>query len=457
VKRLLVSLIGMAAFGAEVRLPEFTRTTLPNGVVVFMVRKPAVPLVSLRVMVRGGVESEPADFAGISGITAQLLRRGTARRTADRFSTELDALGGTFGAFVGDQATTVSGEFLKKDFTAGLDLVSDAVLNPSFPEDETKKSLARAVDGARVQKDNPQAAIASYFRAFFYGPAHPYGRPSDEVSLGKITRAAVAEYAHRMYVGRNLIVLVGGDFDPAVAAAAVKKTFESVPAGTVYDWAKPAKPLPGGRLLLIDKPDATQTYFRIAQPGISRTDPDRTALQLVNTLFGGRFTSMLNDALRVNSGLTYGANSVLDLNREPGAITISTYTRTDTTEKAMDMALDILKQLKTTGINADQLASVKAYVKGLYPTSQLETADQIEGVLGDIELFGLNRGEVDDLFSRIDAVTLERANAVAKKWYGQDQLTFVVLGNASKIRDVVKKFAPSVLELSVKSPGFNAR
>ncbi len=453
-KRLLIGLLAVSAFAAEVRLPPFTKSTLSNGVVVYLVPKPSVPLVSIRVLVRGGVESEPKDMPGLTGVVSQLLRRGTAKRSADQFSAELDSLGGTFGAAANEQALLVSGEFLRKDFAAGLDLTTDALLHASFPEDETQKTLSRSIDAAKSQKDNPQAAIGQYFRAFFYGPEHPYGRPADEAAYKRMTRAAVADYAHRMIVGRNLIVLVGGDFDSAQAASLVKSTFEPVPAGTAYQWAAPAKPLPGGRLLLVDKSDATQTYFRIAQPGVSRTDPDRTTLQLVNTLFGGRFTSMLNDALRVNSGLTYGASSVLDFHREPGAITISTYTRTETTEKAMDMALDILKRLTTTGITAEQLSSVKAYVKGLYPTSQLETADQVETVLGDIELFGLNKGEVDDLFSRIDAVTLERANAVAKKWYGQDKLTFVVLGNASKIRGAVKKYAPSVKEVSVKDPGF---
>ena len=120
----------------------------------------------------------------------------------------------------------------------------------------------------------------------------------------------------------------------------------------------------------------------------------------------------------------------------------------------MDMALSVLKRLNEYGITPEQLASVKAYVKGEYPTQSLETADQLASVLGDIELFGLNRGEVDDLFSRIDAVTLERANALAKKWYRQDNLTFVVLGNASKIRDAVRKYAPTVQEVAVTKSGF---
>lgn len=455
-KPLLASLLLFAAtsFAADVRLPKYTREVLPNGAVLYLMPKPGVPLVSFRIVSRGGIESEPAGLAGLSPITAQLLRRGTVRRTADQFSGELDGLGGQFSASSNEQSVVVAGEFLKKDFAAGLDLTADAILHPSFPDAEVKKTLARSVDAVRAGKDNPQTAIAQYFRAFFYGPAHPYGHPADEASYAKMTREVIAQYARRMYAGKNLIVIVSGDFDPAVAGPAAKKAFGEVSAGAAYSWAKDIPPAGGARLLLIDKPDATQTYFRIAQPGIARTDNDRTALTLINTLFGGRFTSMLNDALRVNSGLTYGAGSLLDLNREPGAITISTYTRTETTEQAMDLALSILKGLNEKGITAEQLSSVKAYVKGRYPAQTLETADQVAGVLGDIELFGLNRGEVDDLFSRIDAVTPEHANMVAKKWYRPENLTFVVLGNASKIRETVKKYAPAMKEVSAKTPGF---
>jgi predicted Zn-dependent peptidase len=114
----------------------------------------------------------------------------------------------------------------------------------------------------------------------------------------------------------------------------------------------------------------------------------------------------------------------------------------------------VLKRINAKGITTEQLSSVKAYVKGTYPRQALETSDQLASVLGDIEIFGLNRGEVDDMFSRIDAVTLEQANAVAKKHFQPENLTFVVLGNASKIRDSVKKYAPTMKEVSVKEPGW---
>ncbi len=446
----------MSAFAADVRLPKYTRETLPNGVVVYLMPKAGVPLVNFRVVVKGGMESEPVGSAGLSSVAAQLLRKGTAKRTAVQFSNELDGLGGEFAASSNFQSTVVGSEFLKKDFAAGLDITADAVLHPSFPEAEVKKTVAQMVDAAKSIKDNPQAAIAQYFQAFYYGPGHPYGRPEDETTLGGLTREKIAEYVKRMYVGTNMIVIVGGDFDSAMAGPVVKRVFGEVPAGSPYTWAKEVATAShsGVRLLLIDKPDATQTYFRIAQPGISRMDPDRTTVQLINTLFGGRFTSMLNDELRVNSGLTYGASSGVDMNREIGAISINTYTRTETTAKAMDMALNVLRRLSEKGITAEQLASVKAYVKGTYPTQFLETADQLTNVLGDIEVFGLNRGEVDDMFSRIDAVTLESINAVAKQHFRTGNLTFVVLGNAAKIRSDVKKYAPSMKEVSIKDPDF---
>ena len=457
-KSALLMAAASLVFG-QAKLPQYTKDTLPNGATILMMPRSGVPLVHFRVLVKGGIESDPADKAGLGNVTASLLRRGTAKRSAEQFAEELDYLGGSFNAGLDGQmgsATAISSEFLSKDFDPGLDLLSDAVLHPAFTDTEVRKELARRVDAAKSVKDNPQASIGLYFRGAFFGKGHPYGTPADELSYGRMSRGDIVDYHAKLYCGKNLMVVVTGDFDPAAAKAKLTKVFGTAPAGTEYSWAKAVTPARRGQMLLIDKPDATQTYFQIVQPGIDKKNPDRTTLEVINTLFGGRFTSMLNDELRVNSGLTYGAGSRLDQDRLTGAISISTYTKTDTTVQAIDMALAVLKRLNEKGITAEQLASSKAYVKGLYPTRNLETMDQLANVIGGIELYGLGRDEVDGYFARIDAITLDKANATIKKYYQTGDLTFVILGAADKIRDQVKKYDPRAREVPAKAAGWGA-
>ncbi|HLG97742.1 MAG TPA: pitrilysin family protein [Bryobacteraceae bacterium] len=454
---LLLALAPVSLLG-QVRLPAFTQQVLPNGVTVDLMPRSGIPLVGFRVLINGGAEAEPANLSGLATITAQLLRKGTAKRTADQFSEELDFLGGTFQTPESTESptTVITAEFLKKDFDRGLDLVSDAVLHPSFTEPEVRKLLAQRIDAAKSIKDNPQAAIGMYFASFFFGPDHPYGRVADETTLSRIQRQDIAAFHARNYCGKNLIVIVSGDFDPAAAAPKIREAFAGAPAGDAFQPLKaPAIPT-GARLLLIDKPDATQTYFYIGEPGIGRTSPDRAKLMLVNLLFGGRFTSMLNEELRVKSGLTYGATSIVQQPRLPGATIIASFTKTDTTEKTIDMALEVLKRLREQGITADQLASAKAYLKGTFPPQRLETTDQIASVLGDLAVYHLGKADVDDFFSRIDAVTVDEANATARKYFRDENLTFVLLGNASKIRDAAKKYAPKMIEVPIGKPGFSA-
>lgn len=454
-RRILLALAFCAALGAQVKLPPYTREVLPNGTVTYYMQRSGIPLVRFLVLVKGGSESDPPERAGMASVTAELLRRGTAQHTAAQFSEDLDSLGGAFSAGADEQSTSISAEFLSKDFNRGLAMVADAVLHPTFPDAEVNKVVAQRVDGLKSSKDNPSSAIRPFFATFFFGNAHPYGRVPDEASYDRIRRAEIVEDHKKLFVGKNLIVIVAGDFDPAAAKAKVTETFGPVPAGNGFQFmANATVPRPAGtRVLLVDKPDATQTYFTIAQPGVRRSTPDRVPLILVNTLFGGRFTSMINNALRVESGLTYGASSRVQMGRLDGAIEINTYTKTETTEKAIDMALEVLKGLGDKGITADQLASVKAYVKGEYPTRAIQTADQVANLLGEMELYGLGRDDVDQYFARIDAVTLEQANAVARKYYRTDNLTFVLLGNAAQIRDVAKKYGP-VVEKQAKAPGW---
>lgn len=458
-KPALMLLMAGAAFlwAQNVKLPQYTRETLPNGAVVLLMPRAGVPLVHFRILVKGGVEAESPQTAGLAGLTAQLLRKGSSKRTSDQFAEQLDFLGGTLVSQQQGSFTSITAEFLKKDFDAGLDLLADATLRPTFPADEVRKEIARRVDGIKSAKDNPQQAISQYFQPAFFGRQHPYGNPPDESTLARIQRADLVDYHAKLYRGPNLIVAVTGDFDPAAAKAKLAQTFGAAQSGDAYRWKPSPTLVRRSQLVLIDKPDATQTYFLIAQPGIDRANPHRVPIELVNTLFGGRFTSMLNEELRVSTGLTYGASSMVRESRLQGPIIISTYTKTETTTRAIDLALEILKRLNEKGITAEQLASVKAYEKGTYPTQSLETIDQLANTIADLEFYGLRRDDVDGRFAQIDAVTLAEANAVAKKYFRSNDLTFVVLGASEKIREQLKKYDPKPVELSAKDPGWGER
>lgn len=451
---LLLALLASAVASAQVKLPPYTRQTLPNGLVTVLSAKHDVPLITVSAVIRGGSEADPAAEAGLADLTAELLRRGTATRTAEQFAQELDFIGAEFRTAIDAQSTTVSIEFLAKDTDRALELFLDALLHPAFAETEFKKARDQKVAAVKALKDEPSRVIPLYARTFFFGRNHPYGHPADELSLSAITRDQVIGYHKQLYTAKNIFLVGVGDFAPEAMLAKLRDRAASLPPGNPYSWkVAPAVKFSKPALLLVDKPDATQTYFSIGQPGIHYTHPDRVALMLVNTLFGGRFTSILNDELRVNSGLTYGASSRMQLDRLTGALSIVTFTKTETTVKAIDLAVSLLGRLREQGINTEQLQSAKAYVKGIFPTENLETADQLAHILGLLELYNLNRGEIDDLFSRIDALTPEQATEVARKYFRSDNLQFTLIGNAAKIRAEVAKYAPAFKVITIDKPG----
>jgi predicted Zn-dependent peptidase len=209
-------------------------------------------------------------------------------------------------------------------------------------------------------------------------------------------------------------------------------------------------------VLLIDKPDATQTYFYIGNVGVARGFEQREALDLVNTVFGGRFTSMLNTKLRVESGLTYGAGSRLVRYTQPGSLAITSFTQTETTVAAIDLALETLERLRQDGLSEDQLTSAQAYVLGQFPP-RLETGPALAGRLADMRFHGLGREDVDGYAVRIGAVDTDTARAVIDSVYPRrEALVHVLIGDAAAIRDDVAKYGP-VTEMRITDPRFSPR
>ena len=183
------------------------------------------------------------------------------------------------------------------------------------------------------------------------------------------------------------------------------------------------------------------------------TSPDRVFVQVINTLFGGRFTSMLNTALRIQSGLTYGARSLFVQRKARGPFAISTFTPNDKTEQAIDMTLDILKRLHEKGITEEELKSAKSYIKGQFPPT-IETSDQLAALVAQLEFYGLNESDINGFYAKVDSMTMADAQRVIKQYFPLDNLVFVLVGKADEIQAVAKKYSPKLDTKTISQPGF---
>ncbi len=453
----LVAALSIAAVSSAqtLKLPPHEKIVLKNGLTLLVMEKHGVPIVSFSAIVKTGSAADPAGQEGFASVTAGLLRKGTQRRTAQQFASDLDFIGGSFDSGADSDYTTISAEFLTKDLDRGLDLFSDALLHSSFPQAEVDKLLLQSVDGIKAAKDEAESVLGTYYAGYLYG-THPYGRPSggDELSLKRIQRDGILKFYSTNYAPSNTILAVAGEFN----AAELKKKLED----TFGAW--PTKPAPamnitapvavkGKRLLLVDKTDATQTYFAIGNVGVSATDPDRVAIRVVNTAFGGTFASLLNTALRIDSGYTYGASSYFQPQKVAGPFTIASFTKNETTVPAIDLALKVLDDLHKNGLTPAQLDTAKKYIKGQFPP-RIETSGQLASRIATNEFYGLDDNEINQLEARIDAVTLESAKQIIEKHFPRENIVFVLIGKASEIAPAVKKYADKQDARKISEPGF---
>ena len=444
-----------AANAQRLQMPAHEKVVLKNGLTVLLLEKHSVPMVSVAGIVKAGGRCDPTGMEGLASTTAGLLRKGTKTRMAQQFAGDIDFIGGTFEADASADYSSFAAEFLSKDTAKGLELVSDALLHPTFPQAEVDKLLAQSVDGVKAAKDSARDVIFEYYEGYLYN-GKGYGRPTggDEISLKKIQRDAIVKFYESYYTPGNTILAVAGDFNPGEMKKKIEDIFGAWPAKAAPAAKEEAAgPMKGKKLLLVNKADATQTYFVIGNVGISATDPDRVAIEVVNTVYGSRFTSMLNEALRVESGLTYGATSFFSLQKEPGPFAMYSFTRNETTGKAMDMALEVLKKLHANGITAEQLSSAKSYLKGQFPP-MIETSGQLARLIVRYEFLGLDDNEVNQFEQRIDRVTPEMAKQIIAKHFPLENLAFVLVGKSSEIAPMVKKYAEKEDAKEISAPGF---
>lgn len=443
------------AAATRISLPDFQTHTLGNGATLILMPRRDVPMLALDVEIRGGSLADPIGKEGTASLLADLLQKGAGKRSAADFAEAVDAVGGRLSVSAGRESIGISAEFLAKDSALMIELVADLLQRPSLDAEEFEKVRTRAIQSIQAAKDSgPDQLISSYGNAWLFGE-HPYARPAggDETSLAAVRLDDVRGYRSAQLGADRAHIAVVGDFDPATLRGELDRALAAWPAaqGTLPAPAA-AAPLAGRRVLLVDKPGATQTYFWLGNVGAAIDAPARTAQDLVQTVFGGRFTSMLNTALRVESGLTYGARARIDRLARPGAASISSFTRTDATAQALDLALEVLDRLHAKGIDQGLLDSGRNYMLGQFPP-QLETPAQLAAELAQLDLYGLGRDEVEGLPGRLAALDPPAVNAARAVFPTRDNLAIVLIGDAASIRKAAAQYG-TVTEMALADPRY---
>ncbi len=436
------------------QLPKYEKFTLKNGLTVYLMEQKEVPLIYVSAIFPAGAVKD-GDKSGLASLTADTLLLGTKNYSKSQLEEKLDFLGTAYNLYTGKEMTSLSMSFINSDLDKVLPILKDIILHPSFEPtefDKRKKRLAMELEQA---KEETGMVINNYYEKFLFG-TNEYGNPisGSKNSVAAITIEDIKAFYHANYKPAESAIAFVGNFKT--------QDMKKIAARYFNDWEGVGKsastsptPLPTyntSRILLVNKEDATETRFFIGQMGIRNNNPDYVAIQVINTILGGRFTSWLNDELRVNAGLTYGVTSMFVPYKSAGTFLISSFTPTATTTEAIDLALKVIDRLHSQGIDEKTLTSAKNYLKGQFPPLY-ETAGMLANFLTTMFFYNLNDSFINSFQKTVDELTVEKAREIIQKYFPKDNLQFVLIGKASEIKDKIKKYGEIQIK-EIKADGF---
>lgn len=451
---IVIIILSTTAF-PQFKLPEYETITLDNGITVYLMEKKDVPLISFSAVFDGGVIKD-GSTSGIASFTAEAIRFGTTNYTKSQIDSIFNFYGSSISTYATADYSGLYTQFMKENTETLLSVVKEIILTPTFPEAEIEKRKQRWIAELEQAKESPRSVIGSYFNKFLFGDS-PYGNPVDGTKSGitTINIEKIKDFYSTNYRPESSAIAVVGDFNSSEMKKIIEKYFggwKNNSPKMLSDIRMWNKTFDSPAVYLINKENATETTFMIGGYGISMSNPDQTQLGVINTILGGRFTSWLNDELRVNSGLTYGARSRFAQYKSSGTFYISTFTANKNTEAAIDLALKTYQRLFENKIDERTLASAKNYVKGQFPPDY-ETIGSLAGFLTQKYVYGLDDSIINNFENEVNELTIDKANELIKKYFPKDNLQFVLIGKASEIKDTVSRYG-KVTERNIEEDGY---
>lgn len=419
-------------------IPSVRASRLASGAALKVVEQRELPLVHITLQFAGGGRLDN-DMPGLASFVATMVREGAGTRDANALQSELAYLGATLAANADWDNTSLTLRVAKRNLDAALDLMADVVLRPTFAAADVRRQRDLRLAALLQQKDQPRTLATMTFNRALFPAGHPYRQSlgGDSTSTAALDSAVVRAFHDGAYRPLRATFTVVGDIDEAEARSLLDRRF-----GT---WAirgaerRPAPVLvaatrsPARRVILVDKPGAAQSVIMIGAPGLERTTPDYAAIQVMNTILGGSFSSRLNSNLRETKGYTYGANSGFQWRPLPGAFVASSDVRTDVTDSSLVEFFKEIRTLRDSLVSEGELARAKAFIALGIP-GDFESTAQIAGQVTALALFNLPLTWLQEYVTAVNAVTAADVQRVARRYVPDDAATVIVVGDLAKVR-----------------------
>jgi predicted Zn-dependent peptidase len=421
----------------KIQIGKAETTKLSNGLNVIVVENHKLPQVSFRVFVDFDPVQEK-DAAGYADMAGELLSKGTKNRSKSQLDEQVDFI----GASISSDANGVSGACLAKHTDKLLELMSDVLLNPTFPAEELDKAKRRAESGLASAKDNAEAIAGNVSSVLRYGKNHPYGENMTEETLAKITLDQIKNY-HATYFKPNIAYLViVGDIKKADAIAKAEKYFGKWAAGDVpkHQYATPKQP-EKTQVDFVHKTGAVQSVINITYPvEMLNSSSDVIPARLMNAILGGYFNSRVNANLREGHAYTYGARTSLSPDRLIGNFNATASVRNAVTDSSIIEFMKELNRMRTEKVPAEELQLVKNVLTGQFSQS-LEQPGTIAQFALNTARYKLPADYYENYLANLQKTTADDIMAMAKKYVRPDRAHILVVGNKDDVADRLKQFA----------------
>ncbi len=439
-------------------LPAPQVRTLPNGLTLSVTERRALPILTLRLLVKSGAESDPPNLPGTAQLTAEVLAQGTTSRSAQEIAEAIDFVGGNLSTGAGWDDSYAELTVLSDQAELAFDLLSDVVRRPAFLPAEIARKQQQTVSALEILRDDPAYMADAVFNVLVFKGTE-YGHPLDgtEGSVQKLEQKDLRDFHSRQYQPGNCILAVVGDISIEVALKRAEASFGDWSAsGQVGDDVK-AAPIheTQGRIVVIDKPDAVQTEIRVGNRAASRDSPDYYALTAANQILGGPAANRLFKTLRSRQGLTYGASSELIFQQTAGSWVAKTSTRTQETMRSLRAVLDEMNRLRRDSIRPSELQTAKSYLIG-HMALEFETSNDIARQALELMVHNLPLDYWNHFPEQISLLDASEVSAMARKYLAANPDVIVLIGDARQFAEDLREIGPVEIiplrELDLASP-----